>query len=131
MNRRLHILALLPALLAAMMWARSYWHFDFGVAHGWTLGSESGSLYICDGRESDAYNVSGPLGAIGRLEVETGLTYQPWFSTWPSPPVRLDYAHRDPRERGTSELKEACRHGVVRALESGRRLKPHVRQDPF
>jgi hypothetical protein len=22
----------IPTLLAAMMWARSYWHFDFGVA---------------------------------------------------------------------------------------------------
>jgi hypothetical protein len=42
-SRRLHILTLLAALLAAIMWARSYWRFDFGVARGWTLGSESGS----------------------------------------------------------------------------------------
>jgi hypothetical protein len=44
-RRCLPILALLPALLAAAMWVRSYWRFDFGVAHGWTVGSDSGSRH--------------------------------------------------------------------------------------
>jgi hypothetical protein len=39
MRRRLHILTLLPVLLAATMWTRSYWRFDFGVAHGVGEGS--------------------------------------------------------------------------------------------
>jgi hypothetical protein len=65
-RHRLHILALLPAVLAAMMWARSYWRFDFSVAHGWTLGSEWGSLYLFDGSGSEAYYVSGPPGSYGR-----------------------------------------------------------------
>jgi hypothetical protein len=79
MKRRLHILTLLPALLATTMWARSYWRFDFGVAHGWTLGSESGSLYLFNGSGSEAYYVSGPPGSYGRLEVETGSAYRPWW----------------------------------------------------
>jgi hypothetical protein len=49
MRRRLHILALIPALLAATMRARSYWRFDFGVARGW----ESGSLCVVDGSGSE------------------------------------------------------------------------------
>jgi hypothetical protein len=53
MRRRLHIVALLPALLAATMWARSYWRFDFGVARGWELGSELGSLLVVDGSGSE------------------------------------------------------------------------------
>jgi hypothetical protein len=82
MRRRLHILALLPALLAAAMWARSYWRFDFGVAHGWTVGSELGALYVFDGSGSDAYYVSGPPGSNGRLEIETGSSHRPWSPFW-------------------------------------------------
>jgi hypothetical protein len=73
---------LLPALLAATMWVRSYRRFDFCVAHGWTLGSESGSLYIFDGSGSETYYVSGPPGSYGRLEVETGSAYRPWLPIW-------------------------------------------------
>jgi hypothetical protein len=82
MRRRLRILALLPALLAAAMWARSYWRFDFGVARGWTVGSESGSLYLFNGSGSEAYYVSGQPGSNGRLEVETGSAYRPWLPFW-------------------------------------------------
>ncbi|MDB5320410.1 MAG: hypothetical protein JWN40_2041 [Phycisphaerales bacterium] len=55
MRCRLHILALLPALLAAAMWARGYWRFYFGVAHGWTVGSELAAVYLFNGSGSDAY----------------------------------------------------------------------------
>jgi hypothetical protein len=91
MRRRLHILALLPALLAATMWARSYWRFDFAVARRWTLGSESGSLYLFDGSGSEAYYVSGPPGSYGGLEVETGSARRPWlpFWTWRSTAIAL------------------------------------------
>lgn len=82
MRRHLHILALLLALLAATMCARSYCRFDFGVAHGWTVGSESGSLYLFDGSGSEAYYVSGTPGLYGRLEVETGSVHRPWLPFW-------------------------------------------------
>jgi hypothetical protein len=77
MQRRLHILALLPVLFAVTMWACRYWRFDFGVAHGWMLGSEPGSLYLFDGGGSEAYYMSGTPPANGRLEVETGSAYRP------------------------------------------------------
>jgi hypothetical protein len=66
-------------LLAAAMWARSYWHFDFAVARRWTVGSESGSLYLFTGGGTEAYYVTGSPGANGHLEVETGSAYRPWL----------------------------------------------------
>src|SRR5438094_9537305 len=35
----------LPAVLAATMWVRSYWRFDFAGARGWNAGSDFGAVY--------------------------------------------------------------------------------------
>jgi hypothetical protein len=75
-RRRLHILALLPVLLAATMWARSYWRFNFGRAR---LDGGLGvmALYVFGGSGSEAYYMSGLPGSNNRLEVETGSRYRP------------------------------------------------------
>src|SRR5258706_14465103 len=38
---------LAPLLLIALaLWARSYWRYDALAAGGWTVGSESGAVYL-------------------------------------------------------------------------------------
>lgn len=80
MTRVRFILA--PLLLIVLaVWVRSYWRYDFGVACGWAVLSESGAVYPYPSNESRHY-IIGTAGEDGRLEEETGSAYRPWLPCW-------------------------------------------------
>ncbi|MDB5322210.1 MAG: hypothetical protein JWN40_3841 [Phycisphaerales bacterium] len=81
MRRRLHILALLPALLAAAMWARSYWSCDIAGNGTWAVMSELGAVFVGHGDVSDGFSTT-PSGANGILEDETGTVRRRWLPIW-------------------------------------------------
>jgi hypothetical protein len=79
----LFALALLP--IAVAIWVRSYWRFDAASAFGFGILSESGEVYAANLQMSDESGYwNGKAGSWGRLEVETGLKFRPWFPvrTW-------------------------------------------------
>jgi hypothetical protein len=55
MRRLRTILLLAPVLVAVLLWARSFWRYDFWGARGWSVGSESGAVYLLVGDVDAGY----------------------------------------------------------------------------
>jgi hypothetical protein len=81
LKRPLPITLLLLLAVVVPVWLRSYWRYDALALSGWTVGSESGAVYLFRAIEPGNY-ITGTAGANGRIEIETGSAFRPWVPCW-------------------------------------------------